>query len=147
MPALAEVDAVGLVELIVLFVFDGRAAHVETGGNLRMPLFVKPLREGAPDTIKYSYDVQYKDGLSDHEPWATLTPDQVTSILQMHLGSGELTPARVQAISTMRQDVMQARTSRERTPFAAARSSPPLGPPWLPSPAWSWITLRCATHN
>ena len=37
--------------------------------------YVKPLREGAPETIEYSYDVQYKDGLSDHEPWAALSPD------------------------------------------------------------------------
>jgi len=34
---------------------------------------------------------------------------QVTSVLQMHLQTNNLTPAKAQAISTMRQDVMQAR--------------------------------------
>ncbi len=34
---------------------------------------------------------------------------QVTAVLQMHLRTDNLTPAKAQAISTMRQDVMQAR--------------------------------------
>jgi hypothetical protein len=37
--------------------------------------YVRPLQEHAPTTLKYAYDIQYKDGQFDHVPWATLTAD------------------------------------------------------------------------
>ncbi len=38
--------------------------------------YVRPLDDGAPQQLRYSHDVQYKDGEMETIPWKTVTPDQ-----------------------------------------------------------------------